>query len=229
MDKLLWYIYYIAIKFFWKALCKCFINLSIAVHDNSSRNFWTLSEFPFCPLYHYTPNTQHQEETWLIVILFMEIIFPLPVCFECIWLIPFLNQQPTDKSKMKQQNLPSIICFLDSPLSVSALTKKRSKWLWVGCAFFHRCLKSTEEWLFWMELLILYPILGKFCTTAGWGGRLVGSTLSPFSSETPGDELTWLSPPHSNNNSATHTLSIYNLTHGSTSPPCSYQSQVKMK
>lgn len=129
MDKLLWYIYYIAIKFFWKALFKCFINLSIAVHDNSSRNFWTLSEFPFCPLYHYTSNTQHQEETWLIVILFMKIIFPLPMCFECIWPIPFLNQQPTDKSKMKQQNLPSIICFLDSPLSVSALTRKRSKWL----------------------------------------------------------------------------------------------------
>lgn len=158
------------------------------------------------------------------MILFVEILFPLPRCFECIWLIPFLNQQPTDKSKMKQQNLPSIICFLDSPLSVSALTRKRTKWLWVGCAFFYRCFKSTEEWSFWMELLILYPVLSKFCTTAGWGGRLVGSILSPLSSETPGDELTWLSPPHSNNNSATHTLSIYN-DKGSPSPPCSYQSQ----
>lgn len=129
MDKLLWYIYYISIKLFWKALCKCFINLSIAVHDNSSRNFGLYLSFPSALSITTLPTTQHQEETWLIVILFMEIIFPLPICFECIWLIPFLNQQPTDKSKMKQQNLPSIICFLDSPLSVSALTRKRSKWL----------------------------------------------------------------------------------------------------
>lgn len=147
------------------------------------------------------------------------------MCFEYIWLISFLNRQPTDKSKMKPQNLPSIICFLDNPLSVSALTRKRSKGLWVGCAFFYRCFKSTEEWSFWWKLLILYPVLGKFCTTAGWGGRLVGGILSPFSSETPGDELIRLSPPHSDDNSATHTLSIYNLTHGSTFPPCSYQPQ----
>lgn len=147
------------------------------------------------------------------------------MCFECMWLILFMNQQPTDKSKMKQQNLPSIICFLDNPLSVSALTRKRSKGLWVGCAFFHRCFKSIGEWLFWIELLILYPVLGKFCTTAGWGGSWWAAHWAPFLQRTQEVKLAWLSPPLNNNYSATHTLSRYNLTQGSTSPPCPYQSQ----
>lgn len=155
MDKLLWYIYYISIKLSWKALCKSFINISIAVYDNSSRNFGLFLSFPSAlslHSQHTTPGRNLDDCD-----SFYRDYFPLPMCFEYIWLISFLNRQPTDKSKMKPQNLPSIICFLDNPLSVSALTRKRSKGLWVGCAFSYRCFKSTEEWSFWMETANFIP------------------------------------------------------------------------
>lgn len=54
---------------------------------------------PFSTLYHYTVCCQPQEETWLIVVLFIG-NFPPPMCFQPIWLILFLNQQPTNENKM---------------------------------------------------------------------------------------------------------------------------------
>lgn len=152
---------------------------------------------------------------------------PLPMCFEPIWSMPFLGhkwKQPTNESRMKQQCLPSMICFRDNPLSVSALTRERSRWL-SGVCFLLLLFQKYRgiiilDWTanfrpcFWQ---ILHHC--RLRREGGWAAHWA-RLRRPQEKNYP-----WLSPRHGDNSAATHTLSVFNLTHGSTFSPCSYRPQ----